>query len=142
MAPTAHNTRRNPTWPSDTPRHARASRLGAPAATSEHTGRSCSAAAIVIGDARRPVCAVEMKRRACAAAAAARPRPQPNGAQPLRVRRCACVWSRPALRRPCRLVASKGDTTRPAPHPHNSGCVKIFTGQFTIPPICPKNSSR
>ena len=75
MAPTAHNTRRNPTWPSDTPRHARASRLGAPAATSEHTGRSCSAAAIVIGDARRslqpPRCG-DMKRRAGGA-----PQPQP-----------------------------------------------------------------
>ena len=36
-------------------------------------------AAIVIGDARRSLRAVDMKRRACAAAAAARPRPQTAG---------------------------------------------------------------
>ena len=36
-------------------------------------------AAIVIGDARRSLRAVDMKRRACAAAAAARPRPQMAG---------------------------------------------------------------
>ena len=48
------------------------------------TGRSphwsqLLSAAIVIGDARRSLRAVDMKRRACAAAAAARPRPQTAG---------------------------------------------------------------